>query len=59
MGEYAGPGPGPGVASVGVADASSPLIARGIKHQPLNKDPYPALPVSSLYSTALMSSRSF
>ncbi|XP_047968521.1 ELL-associated factor 2 [Salvia hispanica] len=45
MGEYAGPGPGPGVASVGVADASSPLIARGIKHQPLNKDPYPALPV--------------
>ncbi|XP_042001569.1 ELL-associated factor 2-like [Salvia splendens] len=35
----------PGVTSVGVADASSPPIARGIKHQPLNKDPYPALPV--------------
>lgn len=43
MGESAGPGPG--VASVGVAEASPPPIAKGIKHQPLNKDPFPALPV--------------
>ncbi|KAG6390106.1 hypothetical protein SASPL_151588 [Salvia splendens] len=43
MGESAGPGPG--VPSVGMADPSSPPIVKVIKHQPLDKDPYPALPV--------------
>ncbi|KAH6799184.1 hypothetical protein C2S51_035668 [Perilla frutescens var. frutescens] len=41
MGESAGPG----VASVGLADASSPPVGKGIKHQPMNKDIFPALPV--------------
>ncbi|XP_057791731.1 uncharacterized protein LOC131008725 [Salvia miltiorrhiza] len=45
MGESAGSGSGPGVASVGMADASLPPIAKGIKHKPLNKESFPALSV--------------
>lgn len=44
MGESAGPG----VASIGLADASPPPTGKGIKHQSLNKDSFPALPVCFL-----------
>lgn len=44
MGESAGPG----IASIGLADASSPPIGKGVKHQPLNKDTFPAVPVGFL-----------
>lgn len=39
---------GAGVVSAGLSDASSPPVGKGIKHQPLNKDTFHAVPVGFL-----------